>query len=420
MNSRERVCATLDHKIPDRVPLDLGSSLITGIHVSSLHKLKVALGLIEPHEPVKIADPFQMLGEVDEELRQALGIDTIPLNGPLNFFGFPNDDWKPWTFFDGTPLLVPGKFSTALGEGDYIYQYPGGDHSAPACARMPKDGFYHDCIERGDAESEADPTVEDQVEEFALLSDADLQYYAAEAKRLHEETDYAIVSGGVPGTNLGDIAFVPGPGLAHPRGIRAVAKWYMSLVSRPDFVQQVFERMTEIGIENLKRFHKAVGDRIQVIIISGTDFGAQNGLFFSPESYRTLYKPLHTRINRWIHENTSWKTFIHTCGSSYDLLGDFAEVGFDIFNPVQISSAKMDPQNLKNTFGDRLTFWGGGINTQATLPFGSAAAVAEEVKDLLGIFRRDGGFVYNAVHNIQASVPIENLMTLFETLNAHR
>lgn len=194
----------------------------------------------------------------------------------------------------------------------------------------------------------------------------------------------------------------------------------MALVARPDYVKQVFEKMTEIGLENLKRFHQAVGDKIQVIIISGTDFGAQDRLFFSPQSYLTLYKPLHCKINQWVHENTSWKTFIHTCGSMYDLLDEIADAGFDIFNPVQISAAKMDPQRLKREFGSRLTFWGGGINTQDTLPFGSAEAVAAEVKHLLEIFTQDGGFVYNTVHNIQASVPVENMMALFDTLNAHR
>ena len=420
MNSRERIIAALNHQAPDRVPLDLGSSLITGIHVSSLHRLKVALGLIQPQEPVKVFDPFQMLGEVDEDLRRALGIDTIPLESPTNFFGYANQGWKPWTFFDGTPLLVPEKFSTTVETGNYIYQYPRGDHSAQPSAHMPVNGFYFDCIVRGDPDSEKNSRIEDQIEEIVLLSDEDLRYYEAEAQRLHTDTDYAIVSGGVPGTNLGDIAFIPGPSLAQPKGIRDIAEWYMALVAQPDYVKQVFEKMTEIGLENLKRFHQAVGDKIQVIIISGTDFGAQDNLFFSPQSYLTLYKPLHCKINQWVHENTSWKTFIHTCGSMYDLLDEIADAGFDIFNPVQISAAKMDPQRLKREFGSRLTFWGGGINTQDTLPFGSVDAVAAEVKHLLEIFQQGGGFVYNTVHNIQASVPVENMIALFDTLNAHR
>ena len=420
MTSRERVRTSLEHKEPDALPLDLGSTLITGIHVSSLHKLKVALGLIKKEEPVKVIDPYQMLGEVDEPLRRVLGIDTIPLLSPKNFFGFKNENWKPWVFFDGTPLLVPEKFNTVPDAEGNIYQYPEGDTSVPPSAKLPKGGFYHDALIRQKPIDETLLRVEDQVEEYGILTEEDLRYYERESQRLFEETEYAIVSGGVPGTNLGDIAFVPGPALKDPKGIRDVEEWYISLATRQSFLQEVFARMTEIGLENLKLFHQAVGERIQVIVVSGTDFGSQNGPFISRETYRKLFKPFHQKINRWIHENTTWKTFIHTCGSVYDLLPDLQEAGFDILNPVQISAHKMNPQNLKNEFGDHLTFWGGGVNTQETLPFKSPEEVREEVRNLISTFKKGGGFVFAAVHNIQSGIPVENLLALFETVNEFR
>ncbi|MGQ9474223.1 MAG: hypothetical protein ACUVRN_09290 [Candidatus Caldatribacteriaceae bacterium] len=290
MTPRERVMASLEHREPDILPLDLGSTLVTGIHVSSLHKLKVALGLIKKEEPVKVIDPYQMLGEVDEPLRKVLGIDTIPLLAPNNFFGFRNENWKPWIFSDGTPLLVPEKFNTIPDQEGNIYQYPQGDSSYPPVAKLPKGGFYHDALIRQKPIEEAQLKVEDQIEEYQILSEEDLLYYEREARRLFEETEYTIVSGGVPGTNLGDIAFVPGMTLKDPKGIRDVEEWYVSLLTRQSFLREVFARMTEIGLENLKLFHQAVGERIQVIVISGTDFGSQNGLFISKETYRNPFQ----------------------------------------------------------------------------------------------------------------------------------
>jgi uroporphyrinogen-III decarboxylase len=285
---------------------------------------------------------------------------------------------------------------------------------------MPKDGFYHDALIRQKPFRDEELKVEDQIEEYTLLTDEELSYYEQESKRLYEETDYCIVCGEVPGTNLGDISFVPGLSLPDPKGIRDVEEWYVSLLVRQDFVREVFAKMTEIGLKNLKFLYQAVGNRIQVIKISGADFGSQNGLFISKEIYCKLFKPFHKKINDWVHQNTFWKTFIHTCGSIYALLPDLKEAGFDILNPVQISAAEMDPEKLKEEFGKDFTFWGGSIDTQKTLPFGSPEEVKEEVKRLISIFRPGGGFVCAPVHNIQANVPVENVLAFFEVVNQYR
>jgi len=421
MTSRERIIASLNHQETDKLPLDLGSTMVTGIHVSSLHKLKVALGLINPTEPVKVIDPFQMLGEVDDDMRKTLGIDTVPLLPRRNFFGFKNENWKPWTFFDGTPLLVPEKFNTIPNKNRDIYQYPEGDTSVPPSGKMPKDGFYHDAlIRQKPILDERWLKIEDQIEEYTLLTDEELLYYERETRRLFEETDYAIVSGGVPGTNIGDIALIPGPSLKDPQGIRDVEEWYISLIARKDFIKDVFAQMVEIGLKNLKCFHQAVGERIQVIVVSGTDFGSQYSSFISKELYQELFKPFHRKINDWVHQNTTWKTFIHTCGSVYNLLPDIQEAGFDILNPVQISAAKMNPEELKKKFGKYFTFWGGGVNTQNTLPFGTPEEVRKEIRRLIENFKPGGGFIFAAVHNIQPNIPIGNLLALFETVNEYR
>ncbi|MEN3185867.1 MAG: uroporphyrinogen decarboxylase family protein [Atribacterota bacterium] len=420
MKPRERIIRALNHEETDKLPVDLGSTMITGIHVSSLHKIKVALGLIAPEDPVKVVDPYQMLGEVDNALREVLGIDTVPLMPQANFFGYRNENWKPWTFFDGTPLLVPEKFNTVPEAHGDICQYPQGDMSCAPCAKMPKGGFYHDALIRQEPFDETNLRVEDQIEEYNLLTEEELSYFENESRRLFEETEYAIVSSGVPGTNLGDIAFVPGPSLKAPKGIRDIEEWYISLVSRQAFLQEVFARMTEIGLKNLETFHQAVGERIQVIVISGADFGSQHASFISPKLYQALFKPFHTKINAWVHEHTTWKTFIHTCGAVYDLLPDLMEAGFDILNPVQISAASMNPEILKREFGHHFTFWGGGINTQTTLPFGTPEEVRNEARRLIEIFKKGGGFVFASVHNIQANIPVENLLALFETVAEYR
>ncbi|GAB6167385.1 uroporphyrinogen decarboxylase family protein [Thermostilla marina] len=417
--SRQRVEQAIRHEEPDILPLDLGGTPVTGMHVTSVYKLRQALKLDPPGTPVKVVEPYQMLGEIDEKLIDALGVDVVPLGRRKNMFGFENKDWKPWTFWDGTPLLVPGDFNTEPEPNGDLLMYPEGDRSAPPSGRMPKDGFYFDTIVRQEPIDDDKLDPKDNLEEFGPIDDDELQYLATEADRLYRETDKAIAAN-FGGTAFGDIALVPAPFLKHPKGIRDVAEWYMSTVTRIDYVREVFRRQCEIGIENLKRIYEAVGDRVSVVFVTGTDFGTQDGPFISPKAYRELYKPFHRAVNDWVHENTPWKTFIHSCGSVVAFIDDFIEAGFDVLNPVQCSAAGMDPQTLKAKYGDRITFWGGGVDTQKTLPFGTPDDVKREVEERIAVFSPGGGFVFNSVHNIQAQTPVENLLALYETVNRCR
>ncbi len=419
MNSRERVRLTLNHQEPDRVPLDLGASPVTGMHVSSVYKLRQALGLDSPGTPVKVSEPYQMLGEIGPDLLDALGVDVVSLWGRQTMFGYPLEDWKPWTFFDGTPVLVPGGFNTHPEPNGDILMYPEGDRSLPPSGRMPTGGFYFDAVVRQPPieEDRLDPA--ENLEEIQLISDADLAYYEREAQRLFTHTDKALL-GNFGGTGFGDIALVPGIQLRHPKGIRDMTEWYMSTVTRRDYIWKVFEGQCEIGLENLKRIHARVGEKIHILYVSGTDFGAQNGPFIAPKAYRDLYQPFHKIINDWVHENTSWKTFIHSCGSVIKLYPDFIAAGFDILNPVQTSAAGMDPNTLVEEFGERVTFWGGGVDTQDTLPFGTPEEIRTQVHERMKIFGRGGGFVFNPIHNVQAGIPVENLLALYQAVEAYR
>jgi hypothetical protein len=418
MNSRERVQTALDHKEPDRIPLDLGASPVTGIHVSSVYLLRQALGLDAPGTPVKVVEPYQMLGEVKPDLMEALGVDVVGLGSQVTMFGFRNEGWKPWTTFDGTPVLVPKGFNTEPEESGDILMYPEGDKSAPPSGRMPNGGWYFDTIIRQPPIDDDNLNVEDNLEEFSPISDEDLVYFRDEAERLYGETDKAIFAN-FGGTAFGDIALVPTPQLKYPKGIRDVEEWYVSTVLRRDYVYEVFERQCQIGLANLQKLYYAVGDRVAVIYITGTDFGTQKGSFISNQTYRNLYMPFHKQVNDWVHAHTPWKTFIHTCGSVIALIPDFIEAGFDILNPVQCSAAGMDPATLKQRFGQQVTFWGGGVDTQHTLPFGTADEVRQEVRERIQVFGPGGGFVFNTIHNVQARIPAENLLALFEAVREY-
>jgi hypothetical protein len=416
--SRQRVETALNHQPPDRVPLDLGASAVTGMHVSSVYKLRQALGLDPPETQVKVVEPYQLLGEIKPDLIDALGVDVVGLGSPRNMFGFKNEGWKPWTTFDGTPVLVPDAFNIESEPDGSILMYPEGDRSAPPSGHMPAGGWYFDTIVRQPPVDDETLSVEDNLEEFSPISDEDLAYYAREIKRLYE-TDKAILAN-FGGTAFGDIALVPAPWLKNPKGIRDISEWYMSTVSRRELVYKIFERQCEIGLANLEKIYQVVGNRVTAVFVTGTDFGTQQGPFISPHSYRSLFMPFHKQVNQWIHAHTSWKTFIHSCGSVRALIPDFIDAGFDILNPVQITAAAMDRSELKQAFGSALTFWGGGIDTQHTLPNGTPAEIREEVQNSMRILGKAGGFVFNPVHNVQPRVPVENLVALFRAVSDYR
>jgi hypothetical protein len=415
ITSRQRVHLALSHQQPDRTPLDLGGCTVTGMHASTVYRLRQALALDPPGTPVKVIELYQMLGEIGPDLQDRLGVDVVPLTGTGTMFGFPKEGWKPWTMFDGTPVLVPAGMNTEPEANGDILMYPQGDRSAPPSARMPHGGYYFDSIIRQPPLDDALLRVEDNLEEFGPLSDEDVEVLRVQAERLYTTTDRAIF-GDFAATSFGDVAWVPGPGLKHPKGIRDVEEWYVSLVKRRKHIQRIFERQSEIGIANLERVYRAVGNRVSVVMSSATDFGMQNGPFLSVRTYRELFQPFHRAVNDWIHRHTAWKTFMHSCGSNMPLIEHFIEAGFDILNPVQWSAANMDRAELKERFGDRLTFWGGGVNSQQTLPFGTPEQVRAEARDSQRLLGRGGGYVFNTIHNVQPWVPVENLLAMYETV----
>lgn len=415
MTSKEKIISALEHR-SGPVPVDLGGTAVTGIHVNAVRNLRIHFGL-EDH-PVKVTEPYQMLGEVEEDLQEALGVDVIGLGGKRNMFGIANENWKPMKTFWGQEVLVPGEFNTTSDEEGNLLIHPEGDLTVPPSAKMPKEGFFFDALNRQKPLDETTLTVEDNLEEFGYITKDDLDFLAAGAKQATHSDKAVIASFG--GTALGDIALVPAMQLKDPRGIRDVAEWYMSTLMRTDLIHKIFEKQTEIALQNLEQIYGVVGESVQAIFICGTDFGTQDSQFCSVEAFNELYSPYYRKVNGWIHEHTGWKTFKHSCGAVEPFMQSFIDSGFDIINPVQINASGMDPELLKEKYGKHIVFWGGGVDTQVMLPFGKPEEVKEQVIRSCEIFGRDGGFVFNTVHNIQANVPVKNLAAMLEGLESFR
>jgi hypothetical protein len=408
---KSRLLATLRHEQPDRVPLDLGSTGVTGIHVSCVAALRDYYGL--ERRPVKVHEPYQMLGLVEDDLRAAMGVDTVGAFPPKTMFGFRNEGWREWNF-RGLDVLVPQKFVVRTESNGDLVIFPEGDPTAPPSGRLPEGSAYFDAIIRQPEFDEDRLDPEDNCEEFTPIGDEDLAHIRREVGAAAATGCGVVTTFG--GTAFGDIALVPAPWLKYPKGIRDVAEWYCSTRSRRDYIHKVFERQCEVGVENLKRIYAEVGDAVDVVFTCGTDFGTQTSAFCSVATFRELWFPYYKRVNDWIHANTSWKTFKHSCGSVARFYESFIECGFDVINPVQCSAAGMDPAHLKETYGSRLVFWGAGVNTQETLPFGTPERVREEVLRRCEIFAPGGGFVFNTIHNVQAGTPLPNLVAMLDAV----
>lgn len=415
-SSRDRVKTTLSHKEPEQTPIDFGGSTVTGMHVSCVAALRRHYGL--EATPVKVIEPGQMLGEIGEDLKRAIGVDVQGLFRRTTRYGFRLEGWKPFRMYDGLEVLVPGEFNATLDKNGDTLLYPQGDLSARPSARMPKGGHFFDAIIRQEPIDEDRLDPKDNLEEFVPISEEELDHLESEARRARN-TGRAVMAG-FGGTAFGDISHVPGTGLKNPRGIRDVAEWYMSLGTRREYVHRVFAGQCEIALQNLERIAARTKEFVDIVNVCGTDFGTQNSSFCSVETFRELWMPYYKQINGWIHRHTGWKTFKHSCGAVAKFIDAFIDSGFDILNPVQCSAAGMDPEHLKKSWGERIVFWGGGVDTQQVLPFGKPAQVREQVLRRCEIFARGGGFVFNSIHNVQAGTPVENIVAMIDAVHEFR
>ena len=399
MTSRERVLKALNHEEPDRVPCDLGGTIMSGIMAHALAGLREHLGI--QNAPPKVYEVFQMLGEVEADLVDRLEVDVLPVEPPVQFFGLRRENYQPWIFWDGTPMLVPGQFAVERNErGDWLLHHEG-DPSQPVEGCMPRHGYYFDIPSTITVDPSFEPPPLDEVRAQNHLSSEVLDHLQARAERLRATTDKALLLGCWGSFGLPAVGSIP--------------DFLMLMATDRAYVKDLFAIRTEAALQNMEKVKARLGDTIDVIGLDGADYGSQKAELFSPDWFAELHVPFLKEQNAWVHANTSWKTWQHSCGSLAKLLPLLVETGLDILNPVQCSAAGMDAQGLKEKFGDDLVFWGGGVDTQRTLPFGTPEEVAAEVTDRIRTLAPGGGFVFNPIHNIQHGTRPENILAAYDT-----
>jgi uroporphyrinogen decarboxylase len=275
------------------------------------------------------------------------------------------------------------------------------DDEGHITARMPVGGLYFNGVFRPLAEATTVAEIEAFVDALPNISDEELAWLRSEAQRLYETTDKAIM--GHFGGNILEAA----------QGLRGWGQFMIDMAGNPKLAQALTQKLADRWVANLSRYLGAVGDYIQIIQM-GDDLGTQSGPQMSPRMYRQIIKPAHRQVYEYVKTHSDVYIFLHTCGSIYKLIPDLIDAGVDILNPVQISAADMDPARLKREFGQDVTFWGGGANTQHVLPNATPDEVRQHVRELIEIFAPGGGYVFCQVHNIQANVPPENVVAMFE------
>lgn len=410
MNSRERVLAALDHRQPDRAPIDFGGHRSSGISAIAYPKLKSALGIASGD--TYVYDMIQQLAIVEPAVLDAVGADVVALG---RAFLLEEEDWKNWVLPDGAPCKIPAYINVEKrGEDWYLLSDDGRDLGVMKSGALYFDQVYWplaDCdFENHDFSVESLRVAFNHSMWNAVVAPGShlplthdgLQRLAAEAKALRGSTDRAI---------LGDFG---GSMFEVPQYLVGQEKYLMYMAMYPDACLRLSEALCELHLQNLEKWLGAVGPYIDIVNFGGDDMGGQNGPLLSPTMYRKYYKPCHQRMWKRAKELADVKIFLHSCGGIEPLLEDFIDAGLDAINPVQISCRDMDAGHLKAKFGARLAFWGGGCDTQSVLPRGTPEQVRQHVREQVAILNAGGGFVFQQVHNIQADVPPENIVAMFE------
>jgi uroporphyrinogen decarboxylase len=392
MNHRERVIAAIRHQPVDRLPVDLGGMRSTGIMAIAYNRLKQRLNIQEGS--IYVFDTGQQLAFVEEPVRQRFGCDVVILDDGML------DGWRDYTLPDGTPAKISASFRTEP-DGE------GGEYSLDGAGirygHRPADSLYFDTIARPPL-SGAETIADLDHYSWDIFTDEYLEKLRREAKRLYEETDYAILG------SFGG-AFLEGG-----QGLRGWDQFMMDIAGDRNFTEALLDRMLANSLRNVELYLDAVGDYIQVIQMGG-DMGTQNGPQIRPKTYYEIFQPREKALWGRIHQlKPQVGVFLHCCGGIYELLPGIIDAGCDILNPVQISARGMDPARLKQEFGDSLCFWGGGCDTQTVLPFATPEEVYRHTRQNIDIFAPGNGFVFSQVHNIQAGVPAENILAMFQAV----
>ncbi len=407
MTPRERILKAIAHQEPDRVPVDFGSTPSSGISAIAYGNLVEHLGL---DLPVRVYDVVQQLAEPDDEILDLFEIDVIDVGRAFNT---DPSWWHPTVLADGRKAYYPRWFHPEQLEDGSWKAY---DRQGRYIARMPAGGTFFDQVYF--------PYLDGYPSDYSGLREAmseaiwaafptapwdradDPDFWPNLRKRcieLKESTDRALLIGA--GCNLFEWGTF----------LRRMDNFLMDLVIQPDEVERLLDALMEVHMETLEKICHWVGDVVDIVRF-GDDLGTQNGPFMDPEIYRRLFKPRHKQLAEYVHTHSSMHTYLHSCGSVYQMIPDLIEAGIEILNPVQTNAAGMEPERLKREFGKDITFWGGGIETAYVLNRGTTEEVRKMVLERLEIFAPGGGYVFNTVHNILPEVPPENIIAMFNAI----
>jgi uroporphyrinogen decarboxylase len=405
MTSRDRILTALDHREPDRIPIDLSGHRSSGIMAIAYARLRQYLGL--PKKPIRVYDPVQQLAIVDEDVLQRFSVDTVELG---RAFALEDKWWADWELPDGTPCLMPVWTRPERVNGGWSVR----SKSGQVIARMPKGVIYFEqanfpLIDNDDPARIA--AAFDECMWTAMPSPpgpitagaAGARLLAQGARQLRGQTDRAIIA--LFGGNMLEIG----------QWFYRNDNFFMLMAAEPKRTHRFLDKLCEIHQANLDRFLQAIDGEVDIILF-GDDFGMQSGPQISPAMYREYFQPRQREMWRRVKQRTRARIMLHCCGGVRELLPDMIEAGLDAINPVQITCRGMEAAALKKDFGDRLTFWGGGCDTRDALIHGTPGQVRDHVRRQLDIWRPGGGYVFQQVHNIMADVPPANVVAMFDAV----
>ncbi|NTW08244.1 MAG: methyltransferase [Anaerolineaceae bacterium] len=391
MTSRERVLKAIHHQETDRLPIDFGGMASTGIMAIAYDRLKKHLGITSGE--IRVFDLGQQLAEVEPEILSRFGVDVISLGNSL---GEAPELWKPWKLPNGVDCKIPAEVDLRLDEesGGWLIW----ENGLPMHRMAPGSLYFSEAIH-----PLADLTTPEELQYVPrpIISDEELKFLEMRAKALYENTDFAIMASF--GGNI----------LETGNSLRGFTRFMMDLAMGGAFVEDLIGGIVETQFLNLTLFLQAVGNYVQIVQF-GDDLGMQDRLIISRSMYQKYIFPGHQQLFQYVHQNSNCAVFLHSCGSIRPLIPDLIAAGVDILNPVQTSAENMDPKQLKEEFGKRITFWGGGCDTQHVLPFASPDEVTRHVQEQIEILAPGGGFVFNQIHNIQADIPPNNIVAMFD------
>ena len=399
--------AAVDHREPDRVPIDLGGHRSSGMMAIAYDRLKKHLGITSGD--IYVYDFVQQLAIIEPEVLDRFGVDTIELGR-----GFARDagDWRDWVLPNGVPCKIPAFIEPVrVGNDWHIY------HADGTLIAIQKEGslyFEQTCFPLHDSGDEAFADLDTPLEKVQWsslgsppaplgLGDEDLPALAEGARRLRAETDRAII--GLFGGNLLEIG----------QFLFRNDRFFLLLAGEPQRAHRFLDRLVEMHLANLERYLSAVGPYIDIILF-GDDLGMQTGPQISPRMYREFFQPREAILWGRAKELADVRVMLHSCGGLYPLLPGLIEAGLDILQPVQTTATDMEAERLKREFGRDLCLWGGGCNTRDVLPTGTPEEVAEDVRRRVEVLAPGGGFVFQQIHNVMADVPPENVVAMLDAV----